>query len=129
MIADRRLHHAAPPHAAGAPLVCGVEPGAILALGAGLGHNVEAVVGDRAGAAGRIEQMVDALGARLEERRQEVAAQFEHGEETVLADEITDTMVVCIDAGKAPTKGNERIDDDKRKRYDREFRDVKVASV
>ena len=24
--------------------------------------------------------------------------------------EITGTMVVCIDAGKAPTKGNERID-------------------
>ena len=38
-------------------------------------------------------------------------------------------MVVCIDAGKAPTKGNERIDDEERKRYDREFRDVKVASV
>ena len=62
----------------------------------------------------KIEQMVDALGARLEDQRQE---------------EITNTMVVCIDAGKAPTKGNERIDDDKRRRYDREFRDVKVASV
>ena len=62
----------------------------------------------------KIKRMVDALGARLEDQRQE---------------EITNTMVVCIDAGKAPTKGNERIDDDKRRRYDREFRDVKVASV
>ena len=44
-------------------------------------------------------------------------------------DEITDTMVVCIDAGKAPTNRNERIDDDQRRRYGREFRDVKVASV
>ena len=78
----------------------------------------------------KIEQMVDGLGARLEEQRQEeIAAQFEQGEATAVADEITDTMVVCIDAGKAPTKGDERIDDDKRRRYDREFRDVKVASV
>ena len=38
-------------------------------------------------------------------------------------------MVVCIDAGKVPTKGNQRVDDDNRNRYDREFRDVKVASV
>ena len=38
-------------------------------------------------------------------------------------------MVVCIDAGKVPTKGNQRVDNDKRKRYDREFRDVKVATL
>ena len=78
----------------------------------------------------KIEQMVDALGGRLEEQRQEeITAQFEDGKRIAVDDEITDTMVVCIDAGKAPTKGNERIDDEERKRYDREFRDVKVASV
>ncbi|MDD9988441.1 MAG: hypothetical protein OXQ31_19350 [Spirochaetaceae bacterium] len=38
-------------------------------------------------------------------------------------------MVVCIDAGKAPIKGNERVDNDNRTRYDREFRDVKVAGI
>ena len=78
----------------------------------------------------KIEQMVDALGARLEDQRQEeITAVFEDGKGIAVDDEITDTMVVCIDAGKAPTKGNERIDDDNRRRYDREFRDVKVASV
>ena len=78
----------------------------------------------------KIEQMVDALGARLEDQRQEeITAQFEEGKPIAVDDEITNTMVVCIDAGKAPTKGNERIDDDKRRRYDREFRDVKAASV
>ena len=70
----------------------------------------------------KIEQMVDGLGVRLEqERQEEITAQFEDGKRIAVADEITGTMVVCIDAGKVPTKGNERIDDDERKRYDREF--------
>ena len=57
----------------------------------------------------KMEQMVDGLGVRLEqERQEEITAQFEDGKRLAVADEITGTMVVCIDAGKVPTKGNER---------------------
>lgn len=78
----------------------------------------------------KTEQLVDALGRRLEQQRQqEIKELFERGGEVAVGAEITGTMVVCIDAGKAPTKGNERVDDDGRNRYDREFRDVKVASI
>ena len=74
--------------------------------------------------------MVDALGERLEaQRQQEIEELFAHDGSVAVANKITGTMVVCIDAGKVPTKGNERVDNDKRKRYDREFRDVKVASI
>ena len=78
----------------------------------------------------KTEQLVDALGSRLEQQRQqEIKELFDRDGEVAVSDEITGTMVVCIDAGKAPTKGNERVDDDGRTRYDREFRDVKVASI
>ena len=81
----------------------------------------------------KIEQMIDALGCGLEQQRQqEIAAHFEPGTappNVEVTAEITGTMVVCIDAGKAPIKGNERVDNDNRTRYDREFRDVKVASI
>ena len=78
----------------------------------------------------KTEQLVDALGSRLEhQRQQEIKELFDRDGEVAVSDEITGTMVVCIDAGKAPTKGNERVDDDGRTRYDREFRDVKVASI
>ena len=78
----------------------------------------------------KTEQLVDALGGRLEQQRQqEIKELFDRDGEVAVSAEITGTMVVCIDAGKAPTKGNERIDDDGRTRYDREFRDVKVASI
>ena len=76
------------------------------------------------------ERMVDALGARLEAQRQhEIKDLFEHDGSVEVAAEITGTMLVCIDAGKVPIKGNQRVDDAKRNRYDREFRDVKVASI
>ena len=78
----------------------------------------------------KIEQFVDTLGPQLEDQPQEeITARFEEGRPLAVDDEITDTMVVCIGGGKAPNKGNERIDDDKRRRYDRKFRNVKVASV
>ena len=70
----------------------------------------------------KTEQMVDALGRRLERCQQEIKDLFDLGGGVAVTEEITGTMVVCIDAGKAPTKGNERIDDDGRNRYDREFR-------
>ena len=79
------------------------------------------------------QQMIDALGQRLEQQRQqEIVDQFDPATATAaveVTDEITATIVVCIDAGKTPIKGNERVDEDSRKRYDREFRDVKVASI
>ena len=59
----------------------------------------------------------------------EIKDLFEHDGSVEVAAEITGTMVVCIDAGKVPIKGNQRVDDAKRNRYDREFRDVKVASI
>ena len=77
----------------------------------------------------KTERMVDALGERLEaQRQQEIEDLFQHDGSVEVAHEIVGTMVVCIDAGKVATKDNQRVDDDKRKRYDREFRDVKVAS-
>ena len=58
------------------------------------------------------ERMVDALGARLEAQRQhEIKDLFEHDGSVEVAAEITGTMVVCIDAGKVPIKGNQRVDD------------------
>ena len=77
----------------------------------------------------KAEQTVDSVGAQLERERQQEIKQYAPEADLAVADEITGTMVVCIDAGKAPTKGNERIDNEQRKRYDREFRDVKVASM
>ena len=78
----------------------------------------------------KTEQIVDALGERLEaQHQQEIEDLFQHDGTVAVTDEITGTMVVCVDAGKAPIKTNERVDDDRRKRYDREFRDVKVASI
>ena len=81
----------------------------------------------------KIEQMIDALGCGLEQQRQqEIVAHFDPGAAPTnveITAEITGTMVVCIDAGKTPIKGNERVDNDNRTRYDREFRDVKVASI
>ena len=79
------------------------------------------------------QQMIDALGQRLEQQRQqEIVDHFDYRTATAaveVTDEITGTMVVCIDAGKTPIKGNELVDANHRKRYDREFRDVKVASI
>ena len=62
------------------------------------------------------ECMVDALGTRLErQRQQEIEELFRHAGSVEVADEIVGTMVVCIDAGKVPTKGNQRVDDHNRK--------------
>ena len=78
----------------------------------------------------KTERTVDALGKRLlAQRQQEIEDLFRHDGSVEVADEIVGTMVVGIDAGKVPTKGDQRVDNDNRNRYDREFRDVKVASV
>ena len=78
----------------------------------------------------KIEPMVDALGPRMEDPHQEeIAARFPEGRPLATEDEITDTMAVCIDGRNAPTEDSERIDDDKRRRHDREFGNAKAASV
>ena len=78
----------------------------------------------------KTECMVDALGERLEaQRQQEIEELFEHDGSVAVANKITGTMVVCIDAGKVPTKGNERVDNDKRKRYDREFVNIRFTGI
>ena len=46
-----------------------------------------------------------------------------------LEDPIGGTVAVCIDAGKVPMRGNERVDDAGNKSYEREYRDAKVAVV
>ena len=74
----------------------------------------------------KTERMVDALGERLEaQRQQEIEDLFQHDGSVEVADEIVGTMVVCIDAGNVATKDNQRVDDDKRKRYDREFVNIR----
>ena len=78
----------------------------------------------------KTECMVDALGERLEaQRQQEIEELFAHDGSVAVANKITGTMVVCIDAGNVPTKGNERVDNDKRKRYDREFVNIRCTGV
>ena len=82
----------------------------------------------------KIEQMIDALGCRMEQQRQqEIVAGFDLSSAPAptveITAEITGTMVVCIDAGKVPVKSNESVDAANRMRYDREFRDVKVATI
>ena len=58
----------------------------------------------------KTECMVDALGERLEaQRQQEIEELFAHDGSVAVANKITGTMLVCIDAGKVPTKGNERV--------------------
>ena len=42
---------------------------------------------------------------------------------------ISGTVAVSIDAGKVPVRSNERVDDVGKKKYEREYRDVKVATV
>ena len=49
----------------------------------------------------KTEQIVGALGSRLEQQRQqEIKELFERGGTVAVSAEITGTMVVCIDAGK-----------------------------
>ena len=59
-------------------------------------HKIEQLVGRRARRA--------AGGSALRRRSR---LSLEHGKLIAVDDEITETMVVCIDAGKAPTKGND----------------------
>ena len=73
-------------------------------------------------------EMVRAVADGLQEHRQREIA--ERADEPVaVREEITGTMAVSVDAGKVATRANERLTEDGEKRYDRVFRDAKVATV
>ena len=61
------------------------------------------------------------------QRQKEIAERADKSVE--VRDKITGTMLVGIDAGKVPTRTNERVTDDGKKSWDRVFRDSKVATV
>ena len=70
------------------------------------------------------------LGSRLEGKRQaEIQQLFEHTQVPEIEREITDVMVVSVDATKVRVKVKEWVDDEGRRRYETEFRDAKIASV
>ena len=73
-------------------------------------------------------EMVREVGHGLEGQRQRELT--ERADEPVAErEQITGTMAVSIDAGKVATRANERITDEGKKKYDRTFRDAKVATV
>lgn len=75
-------------------------------------------------------QMTCAVNHGLEQQRQqEITEYLEEGTRVAVQEPITDTMAVCIDAGKVPTRANENVDDAGAKSYQCQYRDAKVATV
>ncbi len=73
--------------------------------------------------------MVQEVTEGLERQRQQEVDNYQQtaaGPE--LHESIGGTVAVCIDAGKVPVRGKERVDDAGKKRYEREYRDAKVAA-
>ena len=64
-----------------------------------------------------------------QQRQQEITEYLEEGKRVAVQEPITATMVVCIDAGKVPTRANESVDDAGTKSYECQYRDAKVATV
>ena len=74
--------------------------------------------------------MVQEVTEGLErQRQQEVDNYLQTAAGPELHEPIGGTVAVCIDAGKMPVRGKERVDDAGKKRYEREYRDAKVAVV
>ena len=75
-------------------------------------------------------QMTCEVNRGLEQQRQqEITDYLEEDKRVAVQDEITETMVVCIDAGKVPTRANENVDDAGNKSYECQYRDSKIATV
>ena len=72
--------------------------------------------------------MVREVGHGLEEQRQQEIGERADGAVAV-REAITETMAVSIDAGKVPTRGNERVTEEGKKKYECAYRDSKVATV
>ena len=75
-------------------------------------------------------QMTCAANQGLEQQRQqEITEYLEEHTRVAVQEPITDTMAVCIDAGKVPTRANEKVDEAGAKSYECQYRDAKVATV
>lgn len=75
-------------------------------------------------------EMTCAVNHGLErQRQQEITEYLEQDTRVAVQEPITDTMAVCIDAGKVPTRANENVDDAGAKSYECQYRDAKVATV
>ena len=78
----------------------------------------------------KAHQMTCAVNRGLEQQRQqEITEYLEEHTRVAVQEPITDTMAVCIDAGKVPTRANENVDDAGAKSYECQYRDAKVATV
>ena len=64
-----------------------------------------------------------------QQRQQEIKEYLQEDKRVAVQEQITETMVVCIDATKVPTRANENVADDENKSYECQYRDSKVATV
>ena len=75
-------------------------------------------------------EMVCEVNEGLEQQRQqEIKDYLEEDKRVTVQEQITETMVVCIDATKVPTRVNENANDPANKSYECQYRDSKVATV
>ena len=75
-------------------------------------------------------EMVCEVNEGLEQQRQqEIKDYLEEDKRVKVQEQITKTMVVCIDATKVPTRVNENANDPANKSYECQYRDSKVATV
>ena len=73
-------------------------------------------------------EMVREVGSGLQEQRQQEI--LERADKPLaVREEISATMAVSIDAGKVPIRTNEQVTKDGKKKYERAYRDSKVATV
>ena len=73
-------------------------------------------------------EMVRKVGCGLQEQRQQEIRE-RADKPLAVREEISATMAVSIDAGKVPIRANEQVTKDGKKKYERAYRDSKVATV
>ena len=73
-------------------------------------------------------EMVRKVGSGLQEQRQQEIRE-RADKPLAVREEISATMAVSIDAGKVPIRTNEQVTKDGKKKYERAYRDSKVATV
>ena len=75
-------------------------------------------------------EMVCAVNEGLEQQRQqEIKEYLEDDKRVAVQQQITATMVVCVDATKVPTRASRNVADEDNKSYECQYRDSKVATV
>ena len=78
----------------------------------------------------KVYEMVCEVNEGLEQQRQqEIKDYLEEDKRVTVQEQITETMVVCINATKVPTRVNENANDPANKSYECQYRDSKVATV